>query len=103
MVSVSTRCDRVFKCANIYTAQEGCRGLKDGDTKKDNTCTEMRGKSYLNYIGHLRESNPGPLAPKARIIPLDQGAVGVVGQADLQYMIILCNDIPGGGEGSSEI
>ena len=24
--------------------------------------------------GHFRESNPGPLAPKARIIPLDQSA-----------------------------
>ena len=24
--------------------------------------------------GPLRESNPGPLAPKARIIPLDQAA-----------------------------
>ena len=30
--------------------------------------------NLLNIEGHLRESNPGPLAPKARIIPLDQGA-----------------------------
>ena len=29
-------------------------------------------------MGHLRESNPGPLAPKARIIPLDQGANYIV-------------------------
>ena len=29
--------------------------------------------NLLNKKGHLRESNPGPLAPKARIIPLDQG------------------------------
>ena len=28
--------------------------------------------------GHFRESNPGPLAPKARIIPLDQSATCVV-------------------------
>ena len=28
--------------------------------------------------GHLGESNPGPLAPKARIIPLDQGAYNSV-------------------------
>jgi hypothetical protein len=25
-----------------------------------------------NVVGDVRESNPGPLAPKARIIPLDQ-------------------------------
>ena len=29
-----------------------------------------KGKNYS--IGEFRESNPGPLAPKARIIPLDQ-------------------------------
>ena len=29
------------------------------------------------YKGHFRESNPGPLAPKARIIPLDQSAKNV--------------------------
>ena len=33
-----------------------------------------RNNHYANEAGHLRESNPGPLAPKARIIPLDQGA-----------------------------
>ena len=27
------------------------------------------------YKGPVRESNPGPLAPKARIMPLDQQAV----------------------------
>ena len=27
-----------------------------------------------NEIGPVRESNPGPLAPKARIMPLDQQA-----------------------------
>ena len=27
-----------------------------------------------NFIGPFRESNPGPLAPKASIIPLDQAA-----------------------------
>ena len=27
-----------------------------------------------NEIGPVRESNPGPLAPEARIIPLDQQA-----------------------------
>ena len=30
--------------------------------------------SYCGKLGQGRESNPGPLAPKARIIPLDQGA-----------------------------
>ena len=29
----------------------------------------------LKLIGHVRDSNPGPLAPKARIIPLDQRAM----------------------------
>ena len=27
-----------------------------------------------NTVGLVRDSNPGPLAPKARIIPLDQRA-----------------------------
>ena len=27
-----------------------------------------------NYVGLVRDLNPGPLAPKARIIPLDQRA-----------------------------
>ena len=35
--------------------------------------------NLLNLKGHLRELNPGPLAPKARIIPLDQGATLPVG------------------------
>ena len=37
---------------------------------------QVRRSNQLSYIGkgHLRESNPGPLPPKGRIIPLDQGA-----------------------------
>ena len=27
------------------------------------------------HLGPVRESNPGPLAPEARIIPLDQQAI----------------------------
>ena len=30
--------------------------------------------TYLQKMGLVRESNPGPLAPEARIIPLDQRA-----------------------------
>ena len=30
-------------------------------------------------MGLVRESNPGPLAPEARIIPLDQQALQVIG------------------------
>ena len=30
----------------------------------------------LHYIGLVRDLNPGPLAPEARIIPLDQRARG---------------------------
>ena len=33
-------------------------------------------------VGPVRDSNPGPLAPEARIIPLDQ-------QADVQESIVL--------------
>ena len=33
-------------------------------------------------MGPVRDSNPGPLAPEARIIPLDQ-------QADVQKVVIL--------------
>ena len=31
----------------------------------------------LNFQGLNRDSNPGPLAPKARIIPLDHWAVAI--------------------------
>ena len=31
--------------------------------------------SQKNKVGLVRDLNPGPLAPKARIIPLDQRAV----------------------------
>ena len=40
---------------------------KTGKKKKKNLCGEKKG-------GLVRESNPGPLAPEARIIPLDQQA-----------------------------
>ena len=30
-------------------------------------------------MGPVRESNPGPRAPEARIIPLDQQAIALVG------------------------
>ncbi|KAL1265248.1 hypothetical protein QQF64_003275 [Cirrhinus molitorella] len=38
--------------------------------------TLIRGKSYRTKPDHglVRDLNPGPLAPKARIIPLDQRA-----------------------------
>jgi hypothetical protein len=36
-------------------------------------------KLYKKKLGPLRESNPGPLAPEARIIPLNQAAIiGVI-------------------------
>ena len=40
-------------------------------TKKEDTVAGLR---IVVYKGLFRESNPGPLAPKARIIPLDQTA-----------------------------
>ena len=38
--------------------------FKDGEKKK----------TMQNILGLVRDLNPGPLAPKARIIPLDQRA-----------------------------
>ena len=40
-------------------------------TKKEDTVAGLR---IVVYKGLFRESNPGPLAPKARIIPVDQTA-----------------------------
>ena len=40
------------------------------------------GKKIEKKLGPVRESNPGPLAPEARIIPLDQ-------QADIKSNLIL--------------
>ena len=34
--------------------------------------TAILGVESIKKFGEFRESNPGPLAPKARIIPLDQ-------------------------------
>ena len=34
-------------------------------------------------MGPVRESNPGPLAPKARIMPLDQQASHTVNRVNL--------------------
>ena len=35
---------------------------------------KKKGKENKKVMGPVRESNPGPLAPKARIMPLDQQA-----------------------------
>ena len=40
-----------------------------------------------NY-GLVRDLNPGPLAPKARIIPLDQLATYSVETLYVQYMMV---------------
>ena len=40
------------------------------EKKKDVNVLYSRGRKW----GPVRESNPGPLAPEARIIPLDQQA-----------------------------
>ena len=37
-------------------------------------CSFREGSPKGGGIGPVRESNPGPLAPKARIMPLDQQA-----------------------------
>ena len=45
-----------------------------GQNRTGNTHVEQgsRLKKYVIHLGDTRESNAGPLAPKARIIPLDQ-------------------------------
>ena len=43
----------------------------DAFTLKNNTTGDSHTKENYPKIGLNRDSNPGPLAPKARIIPLD--------------------------------
>lgn len=56
------------------------------DRMKTHLVENTNGKKNVNKkrikIGPVRDSNPGPLAPEARIIPLDQ-------QADARKMVIL--------------
>ena len=40
-------------------------------------CVGKNNKKKIQKGGLVRESNPGPLAPEARIIPLDQQAYDV--------------------------
>ena len=40
-----------------------------------------------NFDGPVRESNPGPLAPKARIMPLDQQASDINTIVQIQDLI----------------
>jgi hypothetical protein len=43
------------------------------------------------YLGPLRESNPGPLAPEARIIPLNQAAIiGVILKKCFTFLYLRC-------------
>ena len=44
--------------------------IKRKEKKKKGNVLYSRGRK----LGPVRESNPGPLAPEARIIPLDQQA-----------------------------
>ena len=50
----------------------------------------------LRHKGLLRELNPGPLAPEARIIPLDQAAIVVVALLRMCYDcgLCICDDNP---------
>ena len=43
----------------------------------------------MAHRGPVRESNPGPLAPKARIMPLDQQAKRVVRSLDNFFNLLL--------------
>ena len=43
--------------------------------------------SFTIKVGLVRDLNPGPLAPKARIIPLDQRAVVI--DALITFIIIV--------------
>ena len=38
----------------------------------------MGNRAYFLKLGLVRDLNPGPLAPEARIIPLDQRAENVI-------------------------
>ena len=62
---------RVSKCTILYPGSK----LDKFATQKEDTVPSLR---IVIYKGLFRESNPGPLAPKARIIPLDQTADAVL-------------------------
>ena len=50
-------------------------------------------------VGPVRDSNPGPLAPEARIIPLDQQAD--VPNGSIQVLFILIDSLAGGDKKKS--
>ena len=52
-----------------------------------------KGEAVIKPKGLLRESNPGPLAPKARIIPLDQAAAHVTAISTLISHNTECNKV----------
>ena len=60
----------VIKCVYYIAAESEVRAII---TKSSNQRVQL----LLNVIqnGRLRESNPGPLPPKGRIIPLDQADI----------------------------
>ena len=43
----------------------------------------MSSSGIKEKVGLIRDSNPGPLAPEARIIPLDQRANNTYRQAEI--------------------
>ena len=66
----------VFVC--VCSCGRGGRAVGGGRTAKEKGCVWivlLAGAVSQSVIkGLLRELNPGPLAPEARIIPLDQAA-----------------------------
>ena len=60
------------------------RDVRFRSTKKEIAC--YWNSSKCNHTGPVRESNPGPLAPKARIMPLDQQAIAVRHSYILYYI-----------------
>ena len=69
------------------------RPIEREATEKKKNITNKGEKK--RHGGPVRESNPGPLAPKARIMPLDQQAALTRGRAKLEYhAFYLIHDLP---------
>lgn len=71
---VLTRLSFVLVLANGMEIQYSLSSFFETLPRCPTTYNKSKSKNKIKGIGPVRESNPGPLAPKARIMPLDQQA-----------------------------
>ena len=96
------------KCMRLIVQEPSCSGrLRSAPTPiRDPSKLIARSSSKVVGKGLLWELNPGPLAPEARIIPLDQAASGCVCIAFVYQLFAparhKCRD-PGSNRGPSDL